>query len=45
MAKEYGYKSADEYVKAFSEKAVDISKAWDDIDLEKMGLDKAKGWA
>lgn len=45
MAKEYGYKSADEYVKAFSEKAVDISKAWDNIDLEKMGLDKAKGWA
>lgn len=45
MAKKYGYENGEKYVEAFAEKAEDITEAWDDIDLENMGLGKTEGWA
>ena len=45
MAKKYGYENGEKYVEAFAKKAEDITEAWDDIDLENMGLNKTEGWA
>ena len=45
MAKKYGYENGEKYIEAFTEQAENITKAWDDIDLESMGLSKTEGWA